>query len=221
MRVLIITDNAVAAEAMRRELRHAPGCEVLGYVNGRHECAGTVAAAAPDVVVVDDMGSRPNALDRIRDARCAVPGAKIVLLTGQMEGDWLADASHAGIDAAIAKTPRATTIGTLVREIVAGQVYHAFAPGTAAVRTSQVPSDLTARELEILKLAAGGSSNGKIARELFVTEQTVKFHLSNVYRKLGVVNRTEASHFAYTHGLLDSPARQDAAGAALPVRLAA
>jgi DNA-binding NarL/FixJ family response regulator len=64
--------------------------------------------------------------------------------------------------------------------------------------------DLTTRELEILRSAAGGASNGQIANQLFVTEQTVKFHLSNVYRKLGVANRTEASHYAHVNGLLDS-----------------
>jgi DNA-binding NarL/FixJ family response regulator len=63
---------------------------------------------------------------------------------------------------------------------------------------------LTPRELEILRLVANGASNGRVAAELWVTEQTVKFHLSNVYQKLGVANRTEASRFAHVNGLLDS-----------------
>ena len=60
---------------------------------------------------------------------------------------------------------------------------------------------LTTRELEILRLAAQGMTNGRIARELWVTEQTVKFHLSNTYRKLDVANRTEASRYAHMHNL--------------------
>jgi len=76
--------------------------------------------------------------------------------------------------------------------------------------------DLTAREREILGLVAEGLTNARIGRELWVTEQTVKFHLSNIYRKLGVSNRTEASRFAYTHGLLRrGPARPVAAEAEL------
>ena len=63
---------------------------------------------------------------------------------------------------------------------------------------------LTERELEILRLVAAGAPNSRIAAQLWITEQTVKFHLSNVYRKLGVANRTEASHHAYVHGLLDT-----------------
>ena len=71
-------------------------------------------------------------------------------------------------------------------------------PPPAPARATATPADcpLTNRELEILRLAAQGLTNGRIARDLWVTEQTVKFHLSNVYRKLGVPNRTEASRYA-------------------------
>jgi DNA-binding NarL/FixJ family response regulator len=204
MRVLIVTDNALVAEALRRELRHAPGCNVIGYVNGRRPCATPVASAEPDIVVVDEMSSHDTALARIREIRAAMPNTKIVLLTSRMQGEWLAEASAAGIDAAIAKTPRPTTIGVLVREVAAGNVFHAFSHAEAPVEQPSMALDLTTRELEILRSAAGGASNGQIANQLFVTEQTVKFHLSNVYRKLGVANRTEASHYAHVNGLLDS-----------------
>ena len=73
---------------------------------------------------------------------------------------------------------------------------------------------MTARELEILRLVAAGALERRIARELCVTEQTVKFHLSNVYRKLGVANRTEASHYAHVHGLLELARATPAARAA-------
>jgi DNA-binding NarL/FixJ family response regulator len=72
------------------------------------------------------------------------------------------------------------------------------------VATEDCP--LTTRELEILKLVAGGSTNVEIAQRLWVTEQTVKFHLSNIYRKLEVGNRTQASHYAHINGLVaDEP----------------
>ena len=77
-----------------------------------------------------------------------------------------------------------------------------------------VPSDvpeLTRRELEILQLVAEGHSNARLAKMLWVTEQTVKFHLSNIYRKLDVANRTEASRWAQLHGLLGAPAAETAA----------
>ena len=80
--------------------------------------------------------------------------------------------------------------------------------------TEDLP-DLTRRELEILQLVAEGHSNTQLAKMLWVTEQTVKFHLSNVYRKLDVANRTEASRWAQLHGLLGSPKHEQLAGASV------
>jgi DNA-binding NarL/FixJ family response regulator len=203
MRVLIIVDNALTAEAIRHEMRHAPSCRVLGYVNGRGSCAKTIADADPGLVIVDDMSDEQATLSRIREVRNAVPQTKIVLLTVRMEPQWLAEASAAGIDSAIAKSAAPATVGLLIREVAAGNVFHTFAPSSVAVGidSSSIP-DLTAREFEILRWVAAGASNSTIARELYVTEQTVKFHLSNIYRKLDVANRTEASRWAQVHGLL-------------------
>ena len=207
MRVLIIVDNALTAEAIRREMRHAPNCRVIGYVNGRGPCAITVADIAPDLVLVDDMSQDQATLSRIREVRTAAPRAKVVLLTTRMDADRLADAAAAGVDAAIAKSASPATVGLLIREVASGNIFHTFARNHE--RRQEIPGgpELTARELEILRWVAAGESNAAIARELFVTEQTVKFHLSNIYRKLGVSNRTQASHFAYHHGLLEAPSR--------------
>ena len=205
MRVLIIVDNALTAEGIRREMRHAPKCRVIGYINGRGPCGMTVAEAAPDLVLVDDMSDEQDTLNRIAEVRAALPQTKIVLLTVRMDPDWLAAASAAGIEAAIAKSASPASVGLLIREVAAGRVFHSFAQSPAPTRNVSDAPELTARELEILRWVAAGDSNGAIARELYVTEQTVKFHLSNIYRKLGVANRTQASHFAYHHGLLEVP----------------
>jgi DNA-binding NarL/FixJ family response regulator len=211
MIVVIVTDNGFAAEAIRRSFRGASGVRVAGYVDGRHPCGGAIAEARPDVVVVDEMTWSANALARISEVRRAAPATKIIVLTAEPDADWLGDAVRAGADAAIAKTVQPTTLGLLVREIWAGTVRHAFATRRAAAPAESSHSKLTPRELEILQLVAGGASNGLIARQLWVTEQTVKFHLSNVYRKLGVGNRTEASHVAHLDGLLDRELTERAA----------
>ena len=203
MRVLIIVDNALTAEAIRREMRHAPGCRVLGYVNSRRACAITIADADPDLVIVDDTGDERTTYQRIRDVRSSVPAAKVILLTTQMDADRLEVALAAGIDAAISKDAPPASVGLLIREVASGNIFHAFARRTGRSPQPSFLPNLTARELEILRWVAAGASNSAIARELYVTEQTVKFHLSNVYRKLGVANRTEASHYAHVHGLLD------------------
>ena len=207
MRVLIVVDNALTAEAIRREMRHAPTCQVIGYVNGRRPCAMAIADAAPDLVVIDDAGEA-STLQRIREVRSTVPAAKVVLLTARMDDERLEEALAAGIDSAISKAAppterRAPDPGGRRRQCVP----RVRAPDGQQPVSSFLPN-LTAQELEILRWVAAGASNSAIARELFVTEQTVKFHLSNVYRKLGVSNRTEASHYAHVHGLIDATQAQ-------------
>ena len=204
MLVVIVTDNGFAAEAIRRSFRGTSGVRVAGYVDGRRPCGTAVSEAGPDVVIVDEMTWSANAVDRIAEVRRAVPGAKIVVLTAEADADWLGDAVRAGADAAIAKTVQPNTLGLLIREIWAGTIHHSFANRRTTASVDATHGKLTARELEILRLVASGASNGVIARQLWVTEQTVKFHLSNVYRKLGVANRTEAGAYAHQHSLVES-----------------
>jgi DNA-binding NarL/FixJ family response regulator len=210
MRVLIIVDNALTAEAIRREIRHVPSYRVIGYVNGRSPCAMAVAEAAPDLVVIDDMSERQLTLSRIREVRVALPKAKVVLLTVRMDRASLTETADAGVHAAICKSAPPASVGLLIRAVAAGNVFHAFDRAVDQRATGTVKPDLTARELEILSWVAAGESNSRIACQLFVTEQTVKFHLSNIYRKLGVSNRTQASHFAYHNGLLEAPSSHGA-----------
>jgi DNA-binding NarL/FixJ family response regulator len=206
-RLMLVADDPLSASALRRALRATSAFEVLdGYVDGAASCATTMAAQAPQVVVVDQMRSRDDTIARISEIHGVLPAVKIVLLQDQMEPVWLTAAAAAGADAAIAKTFRLEGIGALVREVAAGNVFHAFQVTHAMPRPGigSLLSELTDRELEILRRVAAGAPNSRIAAQLWITEQTVKFHLSNVYRKLGVSNRTEASHFAYVHGLLDT-----------------
>jgi DNA-binding NarL/FixJ family response regulator len=205
MRMVIIAESRAAADAIRQGLRFAPGMTVVGYADGRTQCAASVAAAAPDLVLIGDLATEDAVMERVEQLRGVLPAAKIVLFTADMAETRLAAASQAGMDAAVATSVGANGLGPLLRHIATGAVYHAFAPAAAAPPEAAASVEcLTAREVEILRFAASGASNGAIARELWVTEQTIKFHLSNIYRKLGVVNRTEASRIAHLAGLMET-----------------
>jgi DNA-binding NarL/FixJ family response regulator len=218
MRMVIIAESRAAADAIRQGLRFAPGMTVVGYADGRTQCASSVAAAAPDLVLVGDLATEEDSLLRIEQLRAVLPSAKIVLFTADMAETRLQSAAQAGMDAAVSTTVGANGLGPLLRHIATGAVYHAFAPVAAAPPEAAASVEsLTAREVEILRFAASGASNGAIARELWVTEQTIKFHLSNIYRKLGVVNRTEASRIAHLAGLMESVPEQRAADPILAV----
>ena len=92
-----------------------------------------------------------------------------------------------------------------IRQAVEGTVFHAIGMPEIDEQSLGKAAGLTERELSILKAVARGLSNAAIGKELWVTEQTVKFHLTNIYRKLNLANRTEAARYAYQHGLVESP----------------
>jgi DNA-binding NarL/FixJ family response regulator len=198
-RLMIVADHSFVVQAIRLALRQTAGFQVVGFFDGRGSVRNALTELRPDVVLVDDMQEADNALARLREIAEDAPQAKALLLTLQMDSAWLEEAFDAGAQAVVSKTVHPVSLGTLLREISHGNVVHRFQRRPAAVVEEDCP--LTDRELEILKLVSEGHTNGRIARELWVTEQTVKFHLSNTYRKLGVANRTEASRYAHLHNL--------------------
>jgi DNA-binding NarL/FixJ family response regulator len=191
-RVLLLGDYS-HMPAIGVALRHTHGLKVVGVGDGRKASHAQLLELHPDVVLVDDMPDPTDALERLREASNLIPDAKRVLLTDRMKDEWLEEAFDAGADAALSKTIHAVALGTLVRETVHSNIVHRF----RRTKSTDGKCPLTSREIEILALVARGYTNGRIAYDLCIAEQTVKFHLSNTYRKLGVANRTEASRYAY------------------------
>jgi DNA-binding NarL/FixJ family response regulator len=205
MRALVVAHSRLVAEAIQRSLRGDAAIDVVGCLDGGTPCHEAVLAARPDVVVFDEMAEPGVVCTRIREARAAAAGAKLIVLVAQMHDAWLADAVTAGADAAVCKSLNPRGIAILIRAVSSGTVYHRFTrTSPPEAQPAAANGRLTRREHEILQQVAEGASNGEIAVRLCVTEQTVKFHLSNVYRKLGVANRTQASRYAHVHRLVGS-----------------
>jgi DNA-binding NarL/FixJ family response regulator len=156
----------------------------------------------------------------IREACTRVPGLKAIALASSDDPTQVQAAFAAGAVAYVVKTAHSDDVGVAIRQTFSPSL---FLPGVApttsngngAVAADAHPAvdTLTKREREILQLVAEGHSNSQLARMLWVTEQTVKFHLSNIYRKLDVANRTEASRWAQLHGLLEASQAEPIAAA--------
>jgi DNA-binding NarL/FixJ family response regulator len=205
-RLIVVADNSLIVETIRLSLRQSGGFHVLGYVDARATPARTVVEARPDVVLVDDMQHSSQAVEFLTEIRAEDENVSLILLTVRMDPEWLQEAFAAGASGAISKSIHPVALATLLRETVNGNVMHLFSHKRRDKRATLAECPLTARELEILRLVAAGTTNSEIARQLWVTEQTVKFHLSNTYRKLGVANRTEAAHHAHVNGFLEAEA---------------
>jgi DNA-binding NarL/FixJ family response regulator len=215
MRILIVADHGLAVLAIRHALRYTPGMQFIGSVDGRTPVSRLMAELNADVVLVDEMRDANNAVERIREIAQRWQDVKIVALATRMEDAWLDRALEAGADAAVCKMTRSLSIGGIVREVATGTVR--MSRGHMGVRGGASTSSLlTERELEVLRHVALGNTNARIAAELSVTEQTIKFHLGNLYRKIGAANRTEATRYAFMNGLVVGAPEQMAEVIPLP-----
>ena len=203
--LLVVAEDSLIVEAIAIGLRKGGEFNLLGRVD-RSTSAQTIVDASPDIVLIDDVDQSDHVLDLIRQIRAERGSMAVIALTLSTDAAWLDALFDAGAVAAVSKATQSLALATLLRETINGHILHLHEPAGSVRTSSRRPGEnsvLSARELEVLKLVAGGATNSEIARKLWVTEQTVKFHLSNIYRKLEVGNRTEASHYAHANGLLN------------------
>ena len=158
----------------------------------------------PELLVtnVETVDPELDGITCIREARALVPQLHVIAVADRPDPAAAERAFENGALAFVAKTARTDDFDVALR--------HAFNRSILFARRSQEPLGLeagalrlTRRELEVLRLVAEGHSNSVVAKQLWITEKTVKFHLSNVYRKLGVSNRTEAARWGYSRGIFE------------------
>ena len=207
LKVLIVDDHKLMAAALNEALDNVDDLRVVGVAHCGSDGLSMVTRTQPDVVLLDmNMPgmSGPECLDVIhRD----YPTVKVVMISGDSDFDLVRDTFRRGASAFIAKTVDPSDLPAALRHVCDGTVLHApTSMDDAALPDPIRDAGLTERELTMLKAVARGLSNKAISKECWVTEQTVKFHLNNVYRKLGVSNRTAAAGFAHERGLVETAA---------------
>jgi DNA-binding NarL/FixJ family response regulator len=201
-------------DALERVLERI-GIDVAGRATRADDVPALVATLRPNVLIAD-LGEDTA---HLRSARECLPELHTVAMSMSDDERDLDAAFSAGADVFVVKTAHQDDIASAIRQTFEHSVYFAhdrrLERSSLAAEEDGVPQ-LTRRERQILGLAAEGHSNAQLARMLWVDEQTIKFHLSNVYRKLKVANRTEASRWAQTHGLLPLGRSNGGNGAAEP-----
>ena len=212
MRVAIADDHRLMLDGIKRALETAPDIEVVGEAMSGDEMLALLPTIEPDVVILDLRMPNGDGLDTLTRIREDFPGMKVIILSMFEDSEHIDQALQRGADGYVVKSINPLDLPSTIRQVVEGTVHlrgvATSASADAGGSESEVPKGvsvdvLTERELSILRLVAEGLSNLDIANRLFVTEQTVKFHLSNIYRKLGVANRTEATRYAYRAKLIE------------------
>ncbi|MQY39525.1 Transcriptional regulatory protein LiaR [Streptomyces sp. RB17] len=205
--LLIVDDHPVVRDGLRGMFESAPGFRVLGEAADGAEAVARAAALDPDVILMDLRMPGGSGVDAIRELSRRGARAKVLVLTTYDTDSDTLPAIEAGATGYLLKDAPRDELFTAVRAAAEGRTV--LSPAVAsrlvhAVRTPRTPAGepLSTREREVLTLVARGTSNREIARELFISEATVKTHLTHLYAKLGVNDRAAAVAAGYDRGIL-------------------
>ena len=207
LKVLIADDHELMLEAIRIALAQAADeFEVVATTSRGPQVLPLVAQTRPDIVLLDLRMPGMDGLTCLELLQKRYPEVKAVVLSGVEDETVIRSAFARGATAFIRKHIDPRDLSAALRQAVNGTVVHQMFGEVDATETSATKGvGLSEREVTILTALGEGRSNKQIAKEFWLAEQTVKFHLTNIYRKLSVSTRTEAVHRAYQLGLLESP----------------
>ena len=206
LRVLLADDHPLMIAAVRSALESEKDFEIVGEATSGSQVMPLVSSARPDVVLIDLRLPEIDGLTCLERISAKHPTVRVVLFSGVDDRAQIAVALERGACAYLVKSIHPGDLAAVIRQAVAGSFFCAAGLDTVAARSGADDAGLSGREAEILCSVARGLSNRAIAKELWLSDQTVKFHLHNIYRKLNVANRTEAAKYAFDHGLHEATA---------------
>jgi two-component system, NarL family, response regulator LiaR len=207
IRILIVDDHSVVRQGLRMFLALDPEMEVVGEASNGAEAVECVEELLPDVVLMDLLMPGMDGVQATEVIRQRFPETEVIALTSVLEDNAVVNAIRAGAIGYLLKDTESEELVKAIRAASSGQVQ--LSPKAAErlmreIRAPESPEKLTERETEVLRFLAVGKSNKEIARELVVSETTVKTHVSNILMKLGVPSRTQAALYAVRIGLVSN-----------------
>jgi DNA-binding NarL/FixJ family response regulator len=206
-RVVLVDDHPLFVEALRVAVERA-GIEVAGTASRGDELMALMENVEADAVLLDLAMPGLDGYACLDQLREHYPKTRVIVVSATDDEENIRRALDSGAVCFVGKATDPNDLAGAVHVLLSDSIHLEVPRGARpGPRTSgangAAAALLTPRELEILRLASDGLSNSEMAKQLWVTDQTIKFHLSNIYRKLEVSNRTGASRWAREHGLLD------------------
>lgn len=209
VRVMITDDHSMIREGLKNLLELDGDIEVVEEAVDGADCLAKLDAANPDVLLLDINMPKMNGLEVLKVLKNRRSKVKVLVLTVHNETEYLMKAVDIGIEGYVLKDSESAELKKAIFSIVDGEIYiqPSLIPALNAKRIEKNEDenkidDLTKRELEVLKLLAVGMYNKEIAEKLNISERTVKNHVSNIFKKLEVTDRTQAAVFAIRNNLI-------------------
>lgn len=212
IKILIVDDHSVVRQGLRMFLNLEPEFEIVGEAIDGADALKKVAALDPDVVLMDLLMPVMGGIQAIEIIKRDYPEIEVIALTSVLDDRTVVNAIRAGAIGYLLKDTEADELIRSIKAAALGQVQ--LSPKVAVrlmreISAPESPEKLTERETEVLRLLAEGKSNRGIAAELFISETTVKTHVSNIFQKLGVPSRTQAALYAIRIGLVPGDSHSD------------
>jgi DNA-binding NarL/FixJ family response regulator len=211
VRVVLADDQAVVREGLALLLETLPGIQVTVAAADGEAAVEAVARTAPDVALLDLHMPGCDGVEATRRIRERHPATRVVVLTTYSDDESVLAALGAGALGYLTKDAGREEIGRALHAAAHGQAVLdpavqqrlvAAASRAPRPRAAGGPAELTERETEVLRLLAGGASNGAIARTLYIGQSTVKTHVNHIFAKTGSADRAAAVRYAYDHGIV-------------------
>jgi DNA-binding NarL/FixJ family response regulator len=202
IRVVVVDDHMVVRSGLEQLLATTDDIELVGTASNGHEAIATVASLHPDVVLMDLSMPELDGVEATRRISAEHPSSRVLVLTSFSDQSRILDALSAGADGYLLKHAEPDDIADAIRAVHSGGSPLDPKAARALIESRRAGRDtpqLTDREREVLLLVRDGLANKQIARRLGIAERTVKAHLTSVFQRLGVTDRTQAALWAREH----------------------
>lgn len=211
IRVVIADDHAMVREGLKQILELEQDIVVVAQASNGEEAVKLAKECHPDVILMDINMPGMNGLQAIKEMKTKNVPTRIIVLTIHEDREYLFKTLQMGAEGYVLKDADSAVLVEAVRSVSKGQSYiqsnmtkelvREFNRVTINEKGKSEENNLTARELEVLELIAEGMINKEIAKCLFISEKTVKNHVSNIFKKLNVSDRTQAAIYAFKHNI--------------------
>ncbi|OPY55951.1 MAG: Transcriptional regulatory protein DegU [Pelotomaculum sp. PtaU1.Bin035] len=213
VKVLIADDHTLIREGLYKILSTEEAIEVVGEAENGQQAVELAFKIKPDIILMDITMPGTNGIEATRIIKNECPGIGIIVLTIHDQEEYLFELIKAGASGYVLKDIRSDLLIQTILGVARGEsfmppsmttkIFAEFSRLSSRSARETLPQGLTRREIDVLRLVAHGESNRTIANKLYISEKTVKNHLTNIFQKLGVIDRTQAALLAVKNKIVD------------------
>ncbi|MDH8679108.1 response regulator transcription factor [Fusibacter bizertensis] len=210
IKVAIADDHALIREGIKKLLELEDNFEIVALAGDGIEALECIRNTQPDVILLDINMPNMNGIDCLKQIKTDYPETKVIMLTIHEDAEYLIETINIGAEGYVLKDADVSSLVKAIQKVVQGEVYiHPTLSGILVREYKRkdknmedvIGNNLTKREFEVIRLISRGYNNKEIAIELFISEKTVKNHVSNIFKKIKVTDRTQAALYAIKHNI--------------------